>query len=450
MPKTQIPCPQCGQPVMAEIRQVFDLNEDPAAKQTLLSGAFNIIQCPYCGFQGRAEAPIVYHDPEKELLLTYYPPALGRSRDEQEKALGALLNQIINRLPPEKRKAYLLQPQTMLTFQGLVERILEADGITKEMLKAQEDRIRLIERLMTASGDDVRKVILEQEKALVDADFFLLLQRLIEAASMGGDRRSAEALLAVYNAAVEHSDYGQKIKAQQEAVKAVEETIRKLGARPTLDDVVDAFIAAADDDLQLQALAGTLRPVMDYTFFQRLSERIEAASGEEKARLERLRERLLELGKQFDEILNQEMEARRQMVEKVLQAEDVEKALREAAPYIDEVFLSLLEEALQEARKQGDLQRSARINQVLETLDKMFAPPPEVALIEDLLKAPDEAARHKLLEAHRDLVNEAFVQQMAALVGQLQQQGAPAETVRRAHEAYQQAMRYYMSHSVHL
>ena len=450
MPKTQIPCPRCGQPVMADVRQVFDLAEDPQAKQTLLSGMFNVIQCPFCGYQGQAEAPIVYHDPDKELLLTYFPPTLGQSRDDQERALGTLLNQIINRLPAEKRKAYLLQPQTMLTLQGLVERVLEADGITKEMLKAQEDRVRLIERLLQASGDDVRKTILEQEKALLDADFFLLLERLIEAAAMGGDQRSAEALLAIHQLAVENSEYGQQLKAQSEAIKAVEDTLRRLGTHPSLEDVVDAFIQAADDDWQLQALVGTLRPVMDYAFFQRLSERIDAASGEEKERLERLRERLLEIGQQVDEVLEKEMEARRQALEQVLQADDVEKALREAAPYVDEVFLGLLEAALQEARQKGDLERGAKINRVLETLDKLLAPPPEVALIQKLLEAPDEQARQKLLEENRELVNDVLLQQMAALVGQLQQQGAPPEAVKKAYEAYQQVQRYHIGHSVKL
>ncbi len=449
MPKSQIPCPRCGRPIVADIRQVFDLNEDPQAKQTLLSGAFNIVQCPYCGYQGQAETPIVYHDPEKELLLTYFPPTLGQSRDEQERALGNLLNQIINRLPQEKRKAYLLQPQTMLTLQGLIERILEADGITKEMLKAQEDRLRLIQRLLSASGDDVRKVILEQEKDLVDADFFLLLERLLEAAAVGGDRQSAEALAAIHKMAVENTPYGQKLKAQSEALKEVEQALKELGPRPTLDQVVDLVIQTKDD-FQLQALVGALAPVMDYAFFQRLSERIEAAEGEEKERLEALRTRLLELRQEMDKLLAAEMEARQKAVEKVLQADDVEKALQEVLPYVDEVFLSLLEQALQEARQKGDLQRSARINEVLQTLEKLLAPPPELALIQALLDAPDADARQKLLEENRDQVNEALVQQMAALVAQLQQQGAPAETVQRAHEAYQQALRFYTSHTMHL
>ncbi len=449
MPQTQIPCPQCGQPIPAEIRQVFDLYEDPAAKQTLLSGAFNLIQCPYCGYQGRAEAPLVYHDPEKELLLTYYPPQLGRSRDEQERTLGRLLNQIINRLPAEKRKAYLLQPETMLTFQTLIERILEADGITKEMLQAQEDRIRLIERLMT-TDDEGRKTLLQQEGDLADETFFSLLTRLLEAAIMGGDQASAAALRQVYNAALEHTPLGQKIKQSEAALRFVDETIQNLGPRPSLAQVVDAFIEASEDDTRLQALTSALRPVLDYHFFQALSDRIENAPAEEKQRLQALRERLLQHMKEVDDVLEQELQARREIIEKVIAAENTEQALQEAAPYLDNVFLHLLEEALQQARQKGDLERGARISQVIETLEKMFAPPPELALLQSLLEAPDAEARQKLLEENRSLVNEGLVQQMAALAAQLQQQGADESTLRRAEEVYRQVLKFYMSHQVHL
>ena len=86
MPKTRIQCPNCQQPIIADINQLFDLSEDPSAKQRLLSGAFNVIQCPSCGYQGNATTPLVYHDPEKELLLTFVPPELGLKRDEDRKA----------------------------------------------------------------------------------------------------------------------------------------------------------------------------------------------------------------------------------------------------------------------------------------------------------------------------------------------------------------------------
>jgi len=449
MPKTQISCPQCGRPIVADIRQVFDLAQDPNAKQILLSGVYNIVQCPYCGYQGAVETPIVYHDPEKELLLTYFPPALNKSRDEQERILGRLISQITQNLPPEKRKGYLLQPQAMLTFQSLIERILEADGITKEMLQEQEKRIRLIERLLSAS-EDARREILEQEKEIADAQFFSILAQLLDAAMLGNDQRTAEKLAAIYNLAVENTPYGKEIKEQEKSLQAAEDAIRKLGERPSLDKVVETFINAADDELQLKALTSVLRPVMGYEFFSRLSERIDKAPAEQKAKLEKLRATLLELTQQVDKIMESEIKVHREAVERVLSAENLEQAIQEVAPLIDPIFLDILESELKEAREKGDLQRSARISQVLEAIEKLTAPPPEIALIQSLLEAPNAEAREKLLKENRKLVNEALVQQMAALIQQLQAQGAPSETIQKAHEAYQQALKFYMAHQVHL
>jgi len=42
MPKTQVSCPNCRQPVIAEIQQLFDAGVDQRAKQMLLSGMYNI------------------------------------------------------------------------------------------------------------------------------------------------------------------------------------------------------------------------------------------------------------------------------------------------------------------------------------------------------------------------------------------------------------------------
>ncbi len=116
MTKTQVSCPNCRQPVVADVDQLFDVNADPSAKQRLLSGSFNLIQCKMCGYQGNLSTILVYHDPEKELLLTFVPPEIGLPRNEQERVIGGLINQVISKLPQEKRKGYLLNPQTTLTI----------------------------------------------------------------------------------------------------------------------------------------------------------------------------------------------------------------------------------------------------------------------------------------------------------------------------------------------
>jgi len=56
---------------------------------------------PVCGYQGRLATPVVYHDNEKELLLTFFPPELGMPLDQQEKTIGPLIKQVTDRLPPK-------------------------------------------------------------------------------------------------------------------------------------------------------------------------------------------------------------------------------------------------------------------------------------------------------------------------------------------------------------
>ena len=94
---------------------------------------------------------------------------------------------MVNSLPAEKRKGYLFQPQTMLTYQTLIDRILEADGITKEMLEAQQKRVGLIQRLITTTNSEDRIKMIHEETELVDGNFFAILSTLMESSiNQGG------------------------------------------------------------------------------------------------------------------------------------------------------------------------------------------------------------------------------------------------------------------------
>jgi len=170
---TQVRCPRCGTPLPARVEQVIDLAVDAGAKARLLSGSLNHVRCPSCGYDGMLATPIVLHDPAKELLLTYFPVELGLPKAEQERVLGRLINQVINRLPAEKRRAYLLQPQAVLTTQGLVDRILQADGITREEVEAQRAKLRLFEDLLRVPEDQMDRFVAEHDGEL-DEVFFQL------------------------------------------------------------------------------------------------------------------------------------------------------------------------------------------------------------------------------------------------------------------------------------
>src|SRR5512136_655004 len=197
MPQTQIACPRCRQMITANVEQLFDVSSDPGAKQRLLGGVSNVARCPYCGFEGRLATPIVYHDADKELLLTYFPAELAMPVAEQERLIGPMITQITNRLPSEKRKAYLFKPIANLTYESMLETILGKDGITPEMIRAQQDRLNLVDRLLQATSADVRSQLIKDNSALLDEQFFILFSRLLQAGLGSGQEALAKQLAEV-------------------------------------------------------------------------------------------------------------------------------------------------------------------------------------------------------------------------------------------------------------
>lgn len=442
MPKTRINCPNCRQPITADIQQLFDVTQDPAAKQRLLSGQFNFVQCPNCGYQGMVATPIVYHDPEKELLLTYFPPELNMPRDEQERLIGALINQVINHLSQEQRKGYLLRPQSFLTMQSLVERILEADGITKEMIQAQQARLNLLQRLLSMTSDDVIQETARQEDKLMDADFFSLLNRLIEAASMGGDQEGTRHLTDLQQKLLPITTVGRQLQEQTKDVETAIRTIQEAGKSLTREKLLD-IVEQAPNDTQLSVITSLARPGMDYTFFQILSERIDRARGKGRERLIGIRDKLLEMTREIDKQMEARAGQARQLLNQIIQAPNVTEAAQQNLPMMDEFFLQILNAELAEARKKGDLDRIGKLQSITNVIQQASAPPAEIALIEELLDAEDENARRSWLEAHSQQITPEFIDTLTALMAQ-SQNSEDEELTERLQNAYRSALRYSM------
>ncbi|HET58761.1 MAG TPA: hypothetical protein ENN32_00115, partial [Chloroflexi bacterium] len=245
MPQTQFACPQCGLPIVAEVNQLIDVGQQPELKRQLLSGQANLAVCQSCGYQGPIQSPIVYHDPAKELLLTYFPPEMHVSPPQQEQIIGPLIRRVVDNLKPEQRKAYLFKPQTMLTYQRLLEVVLEADGITSEMMKRQQDRLNLLQRLV-GMEDDSRKHVVEQDMHLVDEEFFQMLNSLVQMTMAQGDENGAQVLMGLQQFLFENTPKGNELKSQVEEAQAAIQSLQDaskdggLTQEKLLDLIVDA------------------------------------------------------------------------------------------------------------------------------------------------------------------------------------------------------------------
>ena len=441
MPTTRINCPNCRQPITAEVDQLFDVGQDPSSKQRLLSGQANMAKCPHCGYQGLLATPMVYHDPAKELLLTYFPPELNLRLEEQERMIGPLITKVVNNLPQEQRKGYLLRPQSVLTMQGMIERVLEADGITREMIQAQQKRLNLIQRLMGLSEEAVEQAAKEEDEVM-DAEFFSILNRLVESAMMAGDEASARALAELQKKLMSLTTAGRKLEAQNKEVQEAIHDLQELGEDLTREKLLDMLINASSD-VRVSVLTSLARPALDYEFFQLLTDRIENAKGSGRERLTQLRERLLEMTREIDRQIESRLAQSREFLNQLLKEADIPAATEQNLGAIDEAFLQALNSEMAEARQKGDLDKIQKLGQVVQVIQQASAPPPEIETIEELLEAEDEQARQEWLQANREKVTPEFVDTLTNLVGQ-SQDGRDKELADRLQELYRSVLRFSM------
>ena len=452
--KTQIPCPRCRQPVVAQIEQLFDVTSDPGAKQRLLGSISNYVLCQNCGYNGPLATPIVYHDNEKELLLTYFPSELGMPVNEQEKLFGPLFTQVMNRLPPEKRKAYLLRPQGFLTYQSLIERILGADGITPEMIQAQKKRVSLVERLLGASSPDARVEIMKLDAVLLDAEFFSIFNRLMEGAEASGQEQYITQMKAIQTELLSGTEYGRKISAQANEVQEAIKTLQAAGKKLDREKLLDILIAAPNDD-RINALVSLVRPGLDYLFFQSLTGRIEKKSGEERTKLEGLREKLLDITRQFDQLAEEEFKRANELLTTLLAADDIQQATTAHIQEVNDVFIQLLNRALQEANQKNDTERMPKLQQIVNVLQQASTPPPELALLETLLDAKDETALNKLLEEHSQEITPELSSILASILARSEEQasaqpkGEDAQSIEKLRALYKATLKFSMKKSLH-
>lgn len=446
MPQTQTQCPNCKQPVLAEVQQLFDVGHNPQDKERLLGGAVNFLQCPQCGYRGSLGTPIVYHDPAKELLLTFFPPEMNKTMEEQERIIGPLIQKAVDNLPQEQRKGYLFKPQQMFTYQTLIETILQGDGITKEMLDAQQKRMDLIQRL-AASSDEGLEEIVKQEAELVDAEFFALFNRILQGTLATQDEDGIKKLTAVQEALLKHTEFGRQLKEQADEIEAARKSLADIGQELTREKLLDLLIEAADNEVRLNALASMTRSALDYAFFQTLSERIEAAEAEAKDKLVKLREDLLEITKQLDEQMQARLLVAAQNLEALIQSDNPADALAQNPGVLDDFFIQVLNQSLQEAEENKDQDRLAKLQALLQLIQQLVSPGYNPALVQEMLEAADDKALAQIVEAHKDEITPQFVESLSGMMMQLHESD-DQEMADKVRAAYRAALKASMQRSM--
>ncbi len=423
--KMQVTCPNCRMPVTTALEQLFDAAQDPGAKRRFLSGRFNLINCPNCRYQGQVATPLLYHDPDKELLLSFVPMELGLPQPEQERIIGKLMNEVINKLPQEKRKGYLLNPKPALTLQGMTDRVLEGEGITHEMMDAQKAKAQLIQQCLTTPEAQLPTLVKERDSEL-DYTFFQILTASAESQAAEGNQGGAERLLALRNKLLELSTFGAQARKQQQTLENTASELQALGDKLTRDKLFE-LVLKAEDDNRLAAYVSLARPGMDYTFFEALTRRIDKAQGADKERLTHIRDTLLQITQEVDQAAQAHMQGATQLLSQLLEAPDLDKALVENLPHIDDTFMAVLNANLEAAQKAGRPDVLERLNQIHAALLELIqeAAPPEIQFINELLQIEGEDVAVAVLKKRTSEINQQMIDTMTYFAENLRQNKQP-------------------------
>lgn len=431
-----VTCPNCRQPFTTPVVTLIDAVENPETKSLLLSGQINVAACPHCGHAGMLGTPLVYHDADKELLFAYIPGELGLSESNQQQVIGDITNQLLSSLPSEKRKGYLLQPKTFWRLEGMLESILEADGVTPEMLQAQREKIQLLERLLETTDIDTRKIVAQENEGRIDYEFFQLLSLQIEV-SQGQDDGSLEELLNLRRQLLDWTSTGKEMAAREEAISSLGDQVTREGL---LEKLVDA--ALAGHDTKVETMVTVARPAIDYVFYQQLTQQIDTAhqeGQEDKAEtLRNLREKILDLTAQVDAEIQRLSNRATQLLQTILDSDEPAQTLRTHLHEIDDVFLNVLAARMADAEKGQRTEEIAKIAQISQALMALVeeSQPPEVQLVSKLLGAEYPSGTETLLTEAKDLLSDDLLQIMEAIIAEFQGSGRiePAERLAKIKE----------------
>jgi hypothetical protein len=437
---TQIRCPNCSNPIQAEIVQLVDIRQDPGAKARLLSGSLNVVSCAVCGYQGQVATPLVYHDPEKELLLTYVPVEMGMPKDEQERIIGRLITQATQGLEAEDRKGYLFQPQAVLTMQGLIERILEGDGITQEEIEAQREKLRLFEEMLRTSEEELEKFAQEHDAEL-DATFFQLATLSLQATQ---DENAQQAANQRIEALLPMTSFGKDLVQREAEFRAAAESIQQAGESITHETLLQLFIDAPNED-RVNALVQLTRPALDYVFFQQLTEKIDSSEGTDKENLSNLRQQILDLTQEIDRLQEARAQEAASLLKVLVEAEDLDNAIQQALPLVDELFLSILQANIKAAQERKDQDAEARLTDIDRRLREIIRDslPAGLQLAQRALEIEDIAEVESFLEESQNAIDQDMLGALMSTAQRLESSGNQ-EGAEKIREIYRIAIRVSM------
>jgi hypothetical protein len=356
---------------------------------------------------------MTYHDGEKEVCFVHMPSELNYTQEQQERFIGEATSTILAERPPGAPRGYLLTPRRFISLQSLVDAIMEADGVPPEVVAQQRRAIDLISTFAEAMEDEEKFArLVEQHKSELGYEFFALLSAFIDASIQERQDESASLLTQLRDKLATQSGF-------EGDTGEVSESDR--------EQLIDQLLAASEEEME-EHIAES-RHIIDYTFFQALTARIEAqeqaGQHDEAKRLASKREQILHTVERIDREAQAIFEASSSLLQKVMEAPDPRAVLEEHGGEISEAFMLVLSANIESARQAGREDIVSKLAEISEMAIGVIQSrlPPDERLINDLLMTETSEASSALLRQNASLVTTEFVKKLNELADEQAKRG---------------------------
>lgn len=423
----QIQCPSCGTAFVTPVFSIVDLGANPELRQALLGGQINMASCPNCGAGGALSAPLMVHDPENKFLGVLIPAQSQLNDVQTQQVIGEMTKALMNQLPTEERRGYLLQPQQFFDWDSFLEKLWGFEGVTPEELRQQREQAELVSRLVRLAGDEeAMRLVLERKQDLIDANFFALLGQVMQAYAAQGEDEKLDSLRQLRQHLMDTTEAGAEVKQFEGRVQEAAGKLRPdMSREEFLALITDYWQQGEEGETIASALLSMARPLADYQFLMLLAQRIEQAGAEEAEQLTELRDLVVEMNDQQGRSQQAMLQQVQAILQEVLQSSDTEATLREHADQIDELFLNVLAANIQQAEERKANAAVRRLRKVYEQAVSIVEEqmPEDVRLLNRLLSASDKATVRQLLQENRNLLDQEFVAALSALDERFRNEG---------------------------
>lgn len=200
-----ITCPRCNTEFEANGYTLIDAGDeaDAEALWQVQNASFNTAQCPNCGAAGLIPIPLLFHDPEAQLLLCFVPGAEQYSEEQITQLIGPLLQEFIDSMPADDEQfEYLFHPIVTDDPAALVaaargevvtgddgelyieeeegeEGDEEGEELSPEEQLAVNQRVQLLQSLFEAEDSIQRITLLRDNRAMVDDLFEEMMETVL-------------------------------------------------------------------------------------------------------------------------------------------------------------------------------------------------------------------------------------------------------------------------------